>query len=466
MGFIKKVFEVLNNEIKYCHFKSNEHLSDSFNGGTDFDLLIHQCDTYKLQISLLKLGFKRRESTPNKLYPGMEDYIGFDKESGCLYHFHIHYQLIFGKKLSKNYVFNTDNKFWSLVIFNKDFNIYILPPEIELLILIIRVSLKTEISFKNIAKVILYRNILPNNIINELDYLFTLVNENTFKNQCSLFDINHKTIHNLYYLFKTKNYRSAKLLTSKASIEKSLCGSHVYKKQTKNRIFKIRKLASVYSGSWLPSVGTSIAFIGSDGSGKSSIVKVITKWLSWKLTVQNFYMGKPKFYPRKINILFKLISIARILNFHSLAVYIKEIRHLYNARLRFSNYNNSKTLTRSGSIVIFDRYPLVDFSSMETPMDGPRIKGNTYHARKEGALYNNIKEPAIIIILEVEVKESLKRKQNQGIVEDQDVLKNKYEAIKELIHQRHNQDNIFVVNTMKPFKEVIIEVKNIIWNRI
>ena len=40
--------------------------------------------------------------------------------------------------------------------------------------------------------------------------------------------------------------------------------------------------------------GIAIAFIGADGSGKSTIVNDITKWIKWKLEVKQIYMGIPK----------------------------------------------------------------------------------------------------------------------------------------------------------------------------
>jgi hypothetical protein len=37
--------------------------------------------------------------------------------------------------------------------------------------------------------------------------------------------------------------------------------------------------------------GLSIAFIGSDGSGKSTVVREVAAWLSWRLDVRTAYMG-------------------------------------------------------------------------------------------------------------------------------------------------------------------------------
>lgn len=78
--YIGNIFEKLNKKIKYCHFKSNEHLDRSFAGKTDFDLLVHKKDIYRFQKILNEFGFKRRISTADKQYYGMENYI--DRNSG------------------------------------------------------------------------------------------------------------------------------------------------------------------------------------------------------------------------------------------------------------------------------------------------------------------------------------------------------------------------------------------------
>jgi len=66
---INKIFEFINNSgLRYTHFKSSEHLPASFEGKTDFDLLIHQSDFYKFEFLLREMQFKKRESTFNKVY--------------------------------------------------------------------------------------------------------------------------------------------------------------------------------------------------------------------------------------------------------------------------------------------------------------------------------------------------------------------------------------------------------------
>ena len=73
----------------------------------------------------------------------MEDYLGFDYPTGKLIHLHVHYSLILGQKYIKNHLLPLENIIFQNLITKG--NIHIPCPEIELILLIIRVHMKTDI---------------------------------------------------------------------------------------------------------------------------------------------------------------------------------------------------------------------------------------------------------------------------------------------------------------------------------
>ena len=88
---IKNLFSELNRrQIRYCHWKSNSHLNRSFNGKTDFDLLVDSKQIDEFILILNQFRFKRRYSSMDKVYPGLMDFIGLDLDSGNMYHLHVH----------------------------------------------------------------------------------------------------------------------------------------------------------------------------------------------------------------------------------------------------------------------------------------------------------------------------------------------------------------------------------------
>ena len=66
------------NEIKYCHWKSNEHLGEALTGDTDLDMLFSPSQRSLLDKVLNECGLKRFRAMPLMQYNAIEDYIGFD----------------------------------------------------------------------------------------------------------------------------------------------------------------------------------------------------------------------------------------------------------------------------------------------------------------------------------------------------------------------------------------------------
>jgi len=460
---INDFFEILNKEVRYCHFKSNEHLAESFDGKTDFDILIYREDIYKFQKLMCNFGFKRRLSSANKQYFGMEDYIGFDFETGKLFHLHIHYQLIVGKKLKKNYVLGLESILWNNLKLDNQYNLYIPIPEIELVILILRICLKLELTLKNTVKIFLHKKLLPKNIWNEFKYLKDQVDEEELKRLLGELDFNRAMFQNVYELLSVGKIREFKFFKYKSFLIKSFSHFKILSNKKSLSLMKVRKKARLNSGSWLSTIGTSIAFIGCDGAGKSSIVKDIDKWLSWKLSVKNIYMGKPKKTVLSVKIWGKLSNILKKVGLLRIGNYFFEKIYITNAGKRRDNYRISQSLIKSGNIIIFDRYPLKEFWDMTEPMDGPRILKKNQNQKKELELYSAIESPDFLFILNVEVAESLKRKRNQGINENRTQIEKKYNAIQNLIYKKQNESNVFIINTMQDYDNVLLDIKRKIW---
>ena len=79
--------------IRYCHFKSNQHLEDALQGVTDMDVLVDRRAGPQLAQILAELGCKRFSAPPGGDYPAVEDHLGFDRSTGRLLHLHLHHRL-------------------------------------------------------------------------------------------------------------------------------------------------------------------------------------------------------------------------------------------------------------------------------------------------------------------------------------------------------------------------------------
>ena len=104
MHIMKKFFDALRErDIAYAHFKSNVNLEYSFEHGGDFDVVFDPARQPELTETLLAFRAKQMNTTSDKRYPGVDNWLFFDPESGEIHHLHLHYQLMSGKSYVKEY---------------------------------------------------------------------------------------------------------------------------------------------------------------------------------------------------------------------------------------------------------------------------------------------------------------------------------------------------------------------------
>ena len=143
LALVSSLFKRLNEaSVAYCHWKSNEHLAAAAAGLTDLDVLIDRNHQLELQRILQALGFKRFATPPLRAYPAVEDYIGLDQSTGRLAHLHLHYELTLGERYLKGYRLPWEARILATRRLDREHNIYVADPAIELLLLFVRSALK------------------------------------------------------------------------------------------------------------------------------------------------------------------------------------------------------------------------------------------------------------------------------------------------------------------------------------
>jgi thymidylate kinase len=455
------VFTILNEEkIRYCHWKSNANLSESFQSKTDFDLLIDDRDADKFYHCMNSLGLKRRYSSPDKVYPGIEDYLGFDEVSGKIFHLHVHFKLIIGKKYQKNYHMPFEDLVLSTSVYDEHYPIRIIQFELELLLLIIRSILKVDWGMRMFAKNIIGKSLFPLNIHKEFAFLRGKSNQEIFYEYAGqlfpeMLDVFKKMYHGE---IGTLSYRQ--VLKFHKKIIRTLKPFQLFSKRALKSELKIKRLASRNARNWLSSGGVSVAFVGVDGSGKSSTVSHIGKWLGWKLSVKTAYMGLPK-NDNLIEMLDVFTNITNKLKLPFLKEHITLFKWVLVARLRHKIYRNSEMLKNQGRIVIFDRFPLKEFWDMNEPMDGPRIQNSCRWAKTERTFYHNLKYPDYIFILQVNEEESINRKKEHLNAKKRHLIKEKIKAVDKLVKTK--SDRLIIMDTLKGQEQTLLEIKRKLW---
>lgn len=296
---VRVLLDELNSRgVKYCHWKSNEHLDASLRGDTDLDILFHEDDSKHVEKILNELGFLRFKTAWHIRYPYIVDYLALDARTARLVHVHAHYRLVLGEKRLKSYRMPWEENILQERKFNDAYGTYCSDPAHELLLLLIRVSLKNWPGYWSAG--LSEKELL--NACCEFQWLKSRVTSNELQAAAaSLIGSGPISALNMLYDNGLKREYLAALKREVAPLLRKYqrygrlnryfiyivknVGYYLAKASRKTRIscLPIRRTR--------PGEGMIISLMGADGSGKSTQSKSIVNILSAKMDVLPLYMG-------------------------------------------------------------------------------------------------------------------------------------------------------------------------------
>lgn len=299
---VRELTEKLHAEgIAYCHWKSNEHLEEGMIGVTDLDVLFDRSAAVPLGRILCETGYKRFAATQGRAYPGVEDYLALDTDTGKLVHLHLHYQLTVGENHLKGYHLPWESMVLSTRRYDERAGVYIADPNFELLLLLVRSVLKLRTRDRLFG--LMGRRVFRGGELVELRWLKPRIQrERLIEISRSLLGQDaavsiaemaageptlgqlvglRRQIHPLMRLYRTFRAPEARL---RRWIREAL-----WLRAGVGKRYGFPPSAPLSRVS--PRGGVLIAFLGPDGSGKSTLAKGLVKWLSWKVDTRRVYFG-------------------------------------------------------------------------------------------------------------------------------------------------------------------------------
>lgn len=466
------------NDLLYCHWKSNEHLLPGLEGKTDLDVLLSKNDKQQGEIILHNLGFLHCKSQYGSRYPDVDDWIGFDNLTGKLVHLHLHYELVTGHKGMKEYNLPWTELALDSRIKNDEYGVHMMEPNLEMVTLYTRIGLKAD--FKNLMRCHFGTFHFPKDVKREIDWLKSKVDMNLV----------HRLLKNYYHnnaeallsimcmdKIDAKTYMKLRKITEsnfkkcrriKLFIRLREVHNFLYQRYVKRLVRKFWPIISKK----VPATqkGLTVAFLGQDGAGKTTVTKDIIKWWSWKLDVKNVYLGSGDNYSSIKK------SVAKKLSNKGLFRYMKAFLSLSDSKDRvkkaYKNVRKAVKYASKGGLVIYDRFPQMEYAGI---CDGPRIRKrlqtglsnkffNTLFsplANVEEKYINKILSysPDIVIKLMLPPEESLRRKPEENYND----VKEKHDIIKTL---SFNHSAVYTIDATMPYEQEIILIKNIIWDTL
>lgn len=489
----KKLFERLNEEkIRYCSFKSNEHLEEGLCGDTDLDVLVDLIDYNKVKSILSDLKFIELEPHGIGSYPNVVNWYGYDNKTGKMIHLHMHFELMTGKGLVKEYQFP-----WGQLFFEKSFcdgknGVKQVLPQYEYILLCTRAAVKRMVDLSILIK----KRTIARDIEVELEYLKKNTSEEDIKvameqmyskefcernYECfaNIKDLSPKQYYSLVKRIRkyTKHFRRMKswwalLISLRNRTIRRIC---IYLNSHMEFALPIRKRC--YNGAG------SFAFVGIDGSGKSTVSRMIKEWLEKELDIAFFYSGSGdgkinwlssimlKLYGRKRRKEASVLSdnkgkeqLNRKYSF--IKAFFASIAYLRILKDNIKNLKKSQKYIKKGIVCIMDRYPQ---NSIEGYHDGAKLtkyKRNRWSiinlfVRKEQQLLSQVKDRAydMVIQMVVSAEVSFERKPEESLAS----LQKKVETLRQV---KYDAKKIMKVDAEQPLANVVLQVKEMIWEEL
>jgi thymidylate kinase len=368
--------------VQFTLWKSNLHLAQALSGETDLDILVDALQLPQFRESVASAGAIHILSQSWASYPGVEDWLACDKDTGKFLHLHVHTQLVTGLKRVKHLALPWTEFVLTHTHSDSRTGWPVPEAEIELLVLLIRIWAKMPPLQR------LWKPHIPSHILAELRWLEAQTDAQRFLAYASTLGIAPPALPPFA--------DEGAILAAAKSLYKQV-------RQYRRKLWPVALLAAAVQGlklaatrfwlKWIGPVsyrkrlagtGALVAIIGSDGSGKSTQSQRLLAWLNYKLDAHLLYMGSGDGETGTANQLRKFLSrtwkMAKPRTIEAdrsgkspkMTSFVTRIWRLFDLMLlrrKLRLLRRARAMASEGSIILLDRYPQSKFPGIS---DGPR----------------------------------------------------------------------------------------------
>ncbi len=478
--------------LPYCHWKSNEHLGAAMTGATDVDVLFDRAAIVPLTRILGDCGFKRFLVKPGRGYPGIEDYVGYDEATGTLTHVHVHYRLTLGEKFLKGHHLPWEERYLAGRLLDDGHQVYVADPHLELIVLVVRQAMKLRLRDRLLAAT--GRPFFRGGMLREFRWLVERVrSERVVELAAELLGPRAARLFPAMLAAgrpTTRQLGALRRAAEPAFREYGLYGAWSATARAWGREFahvlgvvgRVLHRAPVVSSRTLPQGGLTIAILGADGAGKSTLVGEITRWLSREVALVATYGGSgvgSATLPRRL--LQRLGAVRRRLRGSRgggaprsespapvpVPTAARAVWVLALARERVRRSRRARRARGQGTVVLSDRLAQSQFPGMN---DGPRLTAwldapgwwRRWAARREQAAFRlaELVPPDLVIKLHVPPDVALARKPETP----RDQVLRGVRLVRDLRYPATTR--VLDLDATRPLAEVILAAKRAVWDAL
>jgi thymidylate kinase len=483
--------------LHYCVWKGSIRAGEALGGRADLDMLVAPEQAGAFREIVGGHGLKRILAGKGSTQHGIEHFLGMDRGTGQLFHLHVYYQLLLGDRLAWNLRLPLEREVLRSIRVPE--GVPVPHPALELSIVCIRTLLKYRT--RDAVKDLLGTRSpgISRQSRNEIEWLLDQTSVEEVRDVLAssgqpslvrpvvrfLATFPQAPRSALAWLRLRSELRNTLGREQRWSLPRATIAywGGVWRRRTRlGRRFPKPRMTPA-------SGGVTIALVGADGSGKTTVAAALASWLSWKLDVRVYYLGSKSPSPtsRALAVGFRALRRAhRELHrrgglasraarpLASLRDTVLALRYLAIGRDRVRRHRAGRRDARAGKVVIFDRFPLeaVSTSDHHRTLDGPKISRtlaaglgpvNRALARAEERMYRGIAVPDHLIVLGVSPEVSADRKPDHAF----DVVEAKSRAAAELatLAERGKEPvSVIRVDANRPLEGVLLEVKTAVWD--
>lgn len=403
--------------VSYCQWKGHWSSHRWAVGDGDIDLLVdHQAiPTFRRIVG--ELGFKLAIPPGERQLPGIENYFGFDPGVSGLLHLHVHYRLVLGDYWRTTYRLPIELPILETAMAGTLFKVP--SPEFQSLIFVLRLVLRQrgrlpgDRWFKGIQVRLddlagrCNRGVLAGILQQYFPSVDLVLFERCvrwLRQECGPWEqvVVPWQLHRSLRAYARRPLLGALL---SATVEKTLPDVVA---------------GWIFDGRMRPAAGgTVLALIGGDGSGKSTCVHELDRWLSTGFATMLAQLGNPprSFLTLAVGSALKVeLAAKRAMRRESCtASWLELLRHLCAARDCYRLYERVQRFTAGGGIAVCDRYPVSEIPSHL----GPRIAalvppGPNPFTRLlqsvEASYYQRTLRPDVLFVLRLDPELAVARK--------------------------------------------------------